>query len=165
MDGSWNFDFEELAVFSAATERGRVMALIDLDAWACKPPANPKRISAMRLNLKGTFMMIWGERLRDVQSPNSASRKRLLVVNHFFSGGSRARFFRDLTSGHRTLLIPLEQRVFQLFYSLSQLFQFFTHARQAPDVRVQSLVFFQWLNRNPPPHAGPDNLPRQHTCL
>jgi len=69
------------------------MGSIDLDDWACEPPAKTKRTIGRRPNLKGNVMMFyWGERLRGMQSLHSDSLKPRLVVNQFFSGGSDTSF-------------------------------------------------------------------------
>src|SRR5258706_14477770 len=55
-------------------------------------------------------------------------------------------------------------RVFLQFNKPSQQFlDLCAHFRPPRQVRVQAFVFIQRLNRNSPPHAGPDDLAGQHT--
>ncbi len=52
--------------------------------------------------------------------------------------------------------------LFQFLKTSFQFFDLFAHLRQATDMRIQTFVFVERLNRNAPPDAGPHNLPRQH---
>src|ERR1043165_4204398 len=62
------------------------------------------------------------------------------------------------------LLFPFYSRL-QLTNLLAQLFDLLAHLRQAVDVRVNAFVFVQRPHGNAPPHAGPDNLAGQDSCL
>ena len=90
------------------------------------------------------------------------SRKRPSVVNHFFPLDVftlTPRYNkRVVEASDPGLFLACAQLRFQDLHSLSQVFQFLAHVRQAPDVGVKTLIFFQRLNRNPPPDTGAYNL-------